>query len=1338
MTEAEPQPSRRSLWKYALIVAGVVFLSLLGVAWYLTSGSFQAMVRGRLVRELERVTGGRVEVGSVHTKPFLLEVEVRDLNIRVRELAENSRSVHVDRVIAKVKIVSVLGAELGFRSIVLERPVVHISVSPKMIDTQTPHVQQGRGPTEVPLFGLSVGRLDVRKGELLWGDHAVPLDFTADDVSADLRHSVMAGRYQGNLLIGKGNAKLEQMRPVGWMGEAHFSLGPNDLDLRSLHLNSGHSHVEASGKINDFQRPRIELSYKASMDLWEVAMVTRDPDLRKGRLLAEGNSSWSDDGYSSRGKFSVTDFEGTRNGVMLRDASLSGEYVVSPEKFVLSKIQAKLFNGTVSGEAEVANWLGLVRPLQTAKTVPAKEQRGSLKLSFKGVSVGELLVAFSPKGHPITRMGLAGDTGGTANVTWVGAAKNAEVEAALEVVPPTMKKAGQLPLTAVIRALYHGKTDSLDLRELSAQTPGTDIKATGRLSSNAALKFSISTRDLNEWRQVLAMTGHNQAVPADLHGTASLSGTASGKFSDPIIAGDLLVENFDLRVASLQGGREQQLSWDSLATFVELSQHHIVCHHAVLHHGNADFKFDLSLGLERGEFTDHSPLALRLEGHNANPAKLMALLGEDLPVSGDMDVNLRAWGTKTNPGGQGRILLKKGSLYGQQLDQFSAELRLADQQLILNNLQLRYGKGTAGGSFSYALSSGAIHFDLSGKGFDLAQIQPAQIKNLPVGGLLDFAAQGSGTREAPIIQAQLHLRDLKFGAERAGDYSIVARTEGEMLRFTGRSEFGQATLASDGVIRLRENWPADITLKFTGLAADPLLAPYLAGRITGHSSMDGALRIQGPLRDMTKLEVAGDLGQLVLDSENIRLNNQGPVRFSVSNQVLKIDQFHLVGERTDFTASGMVPLRGDRQVQLQADGRVNLRLLERFNPNFTSSGVVSVKANITGTVSQPAIQGRMDISRGSIAYIDLPSALSEINGSILFNQDRAEVEGLTARVGGGSVVLKGQATFYNRQLHFDLGLHGQEVRLRYPPGVSSTADLDVRFAGTPAGSTLSGDVTITKLSMTPGFDFGAYLQRTTQGQALSQTDPILSRIRLDLHILTTPELQMRTAAVHLSGDADLRVRGTAAKPSLLGRADVLEGEVYFNGTKYRLERGDVTFLPAGPVVDLQATTRVRDYDITLSVNGPADKLNLTYRSEPPLPSADIISLLALGRTRQESAQLQQANQSPFGGEAGNVILNEALNAAVSNRVQRLFGGSRIKIDPEGLTTETSTLARGPAVRIEQQVAGDLTLTYTTNVSQASQQIIQAEYNVSRNVSIVAVRDQNGVVSFDVRIRRRKK
>jgi len=147
---------------------------------------------------------------------------------------------------------------------------------------------------------------------------------------------------------------------------------------------------------------------------------------------------------------------------------------------------------------------------------------------------------------------------------------------------------------------------------------------------------------------------------------------------------------------------------------------------------------------------------------------------------------------------------------------------------------------------------------------------------------------------------------------------------------------------------------------------------------------------------------------------------------------------------------------------------------------------------------------------------------------------------------------------------------------------------------------------------------------------------------------------------------------------------------------------------------------------------------VNYRSEPPLPKSDIIALLALGRTSEESEQLQQQSQSPFTDEASALIINQAINSTVSSRVQKLFGVSRIKIDPQGLTTETNPTARGPQVTIEQQFANNISLTYSTNVSQSSQQIIQGQYFFTRSISVVGTRDQNGVVSFDVRIRRQKK
>src|SRR5207245_1100198 len=183
-----------------------------------------------------------------------------------------------------------------------------------------------------------------------------------------------------------------------------------------------------------------------------------------------------------------------------------------------------------------------------------------------------------------------------------------------------------------------------------------------------------------------------------------------------------------------------------------------------------------------------------------------------------------------------------------------------------------------------------------------------------------------------------------------------------------------------------------------------------------------------------------------------------------------------------------------------------------------------------------------------------------------------------------------------------------------------------RYDRTRHASPLTGDVTVTKRAITPGFDFAAYVAGSSQSVVVPPATSPLYRVKLDVHVLTAPDLQMQTAIARLSGDADLHLRGTVPKPPLLGRVEIREAEI---------------------------------------------------------------------------------------------------NATVSNRVQKLLGVSKIKVDPQGLNTETNP-TRGPQVTIEQQIVNNFTLTYSQNVSQASQQIIQGEYYVRKNVSIVGTRDQNGV------------
>jgi translocation and assembly module TamB len=154
----------------------------------------------------------------------------------------------------------------------------------------------------------------------------------------------------------------------------------------------------------------------------------------------------------------------------------------------------------------------------------------------------------------------------------------------------------------------------------------------------------------------------------------------------------------------------------------------------------------------------------------------------------------------------------------------------------------------------------------------------------------------------------------------------------------------------------------------------------------------------------------------------------------------------------------------------------------------------------------------------------------------------------------------------------------------------------------------------------------------------------------------------------------------------------------------------------------------------MAISGPFDRLKFSYRSDPPLANTDIVSLLALGYVGQQGA-FSTVGGNPAASVGASAILSEALSSERTSRIQHLFGVSRIKIDPN---VSVPGFGSGARVTVEQQVTHDVTLTYVTDTSYSQYQIIQFEWNISDKVSVLGIRDQNGVFGIEFRFRRRFK
>jgi translocation and assembly module TamB len=1371
VTQSSPKPARRRWWKYLLFIATVGILCALGLLAYVNTDSFQSLVRRRLIAELERVTGGRIEIGSIHTTPFRLQADVRAITVHGRESASEVPLAHLDRIVARLKIISLLRSEFAFNEVILEQPIVHVAFYSDGTTNFPPRSPSATSKTPVEqLFALSINHFELRHGQILWGDQTIPVDLAARDISLQMDYSFLQSSYDGRLLLGLVNTKLPDCRPFAWMAAMEFRFGSNSAVVSSFKWNSGPSHISASGQITDFRHPHLLVSYDGQVDLTEAASIARRHQLRAGVLELKGHGDWSLDQFAANGLLTVRELDWKDDQIAFSRASVNADYSVTEQQLKLFKLQGKVFGGSFTGDAELNQWLAPMQHLSPAarksfdtaiisaapplnrsgqksasrkppSAKPPSIQSALAVLRLRDLSVEDLVSAVTATAHPLSRLRPTGSASGTLEARWKGTLHDAEVQFAFDLAAPAHPAPAELPLSAHASGLYHAADGALDLPQFTLTTPTSRVQASGTLSTMSALRLSVTTSSLADWMPFMAVVRGPAIFPITLKGSAAFNGSMSGSLSSPQLAGSLVVDDFDVNLPAASRTHALQTHWDSLSASIQLSFRGIALRSATLRRDDTSAEFDASSTLQHGHFTGDSAFSLRATVHHANLADLEAFAGYSYPVSGKTDFFLQAAGTFSEPHGEGQIHLTNASAYGEAIQHFDSAFHVAQGEIAFDNIHLSHDDSVVSGSAAYKASTRAFHLELAGNNFDLGQIRQINSNRLPIEGRADFVLKGSGTAETPSVNADLHLRNLTLDGELAGDIDVQAVTQNRELRLTGNSRLQQGSLSVTGNIQLRDDYPVKLSFQMDQLDLDAFWRAYLRGQLTGHSVVGGFVDLRTTLRQPGHWMLDGTLTSLSLDVENVRLHNQDPIRLSLSHQSVDIRQLHLLGEGTDLTAHGSIQLSGDRALDLTAEGRLDLKLLSSIDPDFTPSGLITMNVTVGGTLDEPLPEGHFQVTDASLSYAGLPSGLNGLSGSLLFTRDHIHIETLAARTGGGTLDFKGDATYLTRQLNFNLTATGKDVRLRYPPGVSSTANAELHWVGTRSASTVSGDISINKIAVTPGFDFGAYLERSRQFSTVTSANSPLNNVKLDIHVVTAPELQMRTAIARLSGDADLRLRGSVARPAVLGRVDILEGQATFHGTRYTLERGDITFanpVAIEPQLNLQASSHVRNFDLNITVTGTPERLNLNYRSEPPLPKSDIIALLALGRTSGESAQLQeQSGQSAFSDQASDLILNQAINDTASSRFQRLFGASNIKIDPQGLTTETNPVSNGPQITIEQQFANNLSLTYSTNVSQSSEQIIQGEYYVNRSVSVVGTRDQNGIVSFDLRIRRRK-
>jgi len=1311
-------------WKHGIGFTLLFFLLVaLGVYLAFVTGFAEPYVQRAVVRAIEQRTGARVEIARLHLHLWRLRAQIDGLTLHGLEAPGAPALLHVDRINAKIRIVSFFGREWALEELVIDRPVTAVQVdSSGQSNVPKPPTDVAAGPWQKTLFKLQVSRFELRNGAVEFSNRRIPLSLAAEKFNIAVHYSAApdpsADLYYGSFSFQQVHIAERGDVPFAFDVDGKFTLHRDAVELDQLACKLPHSELDVRAEVPNLAKPDFNLRYRGRLSLEDVRAIFHAPTTPDGIADFSGQARYSGGEWTAVGYYDGHDIGMHYQWFHAGGFRTWGDYEVAQNKLIVPVLNVDAFDGTLKGRLEM--------------TLPDLKFRTETRL--RGANLARVLAALNNSSFPVNTLHWDGGIDVDSVNTWVKGFKHFETKGETRWSAPAVLVPGAIPASASIDYDYSDDRHTVEINQgAEISLPNSQIFFYGPLGGpDSGLELRFHTEDLHDWQDFInILRGDSPAV--EVAGKVDWTGRILGPLAGPTFVGHLQASS----------ARYDTFTWDAIAGNMEYSPDEFSLTNTSVALGQAAAVLSVSLQLNGDwSFLRSSTWSLDVRLNHSPTAEVQQVLGLNYPVTGLLTGDFQGSGTRAVPMLEGAFILENIQAQGIHLDSLAGQLHLKHDDMRLSNAELHLANARITGGVAYQPQEQTVQFNLKGRGIALEKIKALQTPSIPIDGQLQFDLQGGGPLLAPIANGELHVRNLRVGTENQGDFVAQVSSDGRNASLVINSESApdlppaQAKLAGNLTLGLTGDQPFSGKLTIEQFDLDPLIVAGLhLSHITSHSSTDGAFTISGALRKPDSIEVVADVTRISFDYEFVRLTNDQDIRLTYHRNEVRVDQAHLHGPGTDFRITGTARFDRNSPLRLAVLGQIDLRLLAGLLPDFQVQGASSVDVSIAGTVLRPSITGHASVKDASVTYSDFPVGLSKVNGDFVFDQSRLLFDHLTAQSGGGQLTLGGDVVYGEGDLRYELNVSTNLVRVRYPAGLSWLTQGTLQLAGSSRAALLSGRVQVQRLLLGQGVDiatFFASASETTSGPPSSSA--FLRNLSFDVEGQSTPGAEIEWTGAHVGVEGDVRLRGTWDHPIILGNIHLLGGQMAFRGNTFDLNRGDINFsnpFRLDPVLNIEATTTISQYQVTINFSGPASRLALSYRSDPPLPDSDIISLLALGSPGQE-AGLRSASTTSSQNYGATALLSEAISTGIGSRVEHLFGISQFRVDPfvAGTATESNAAAR---VTIQEQIARDLTITYSTNATTTNQyQLIQIQYDISRDLSVEFLRDINGTYGFDIK------
>ena len=974
---------RIAFWTVGVLAALVLLTAIAGV-FVVRSDRFHQYIQRRIVEEVERATGGRVELAGYSLDWHNLTAQVQGLVLHGKESPAEPPLLQVGSATLGLRIVSVLEKKIDLASLRIERPQAYFVVYPDgSTNFPGPPGRPGKLWSE-ELLNLKIGAYEVVDGLVEYDGQRIPLHLKGEHLRARMTYEAQTPSYRGDVSTDNLQVTAEGYGPIPTSMSATFALEKSRIVLPRVHVATKESSADLSGILSDPKSLRGTLSMKANASVREAVRIFHLPIEPTGSASFDGQVNVAfDQPLTSilRGKVIVRGLGYTQDRLKIRDADVRGDLQLTRDRLTLGRMTATVLGANVTGQANLEHG----QQLHVEGTIDGLDlRRAAAILTDRPVAWSGTMAGTFSSDATVGKL----ETTARANLTVTPVAGGAP-------------SSGGMPIEGHVDVAYDQAAGSIALGSSSLATPATRVEVSGTLGK--MLQVRLRSTDLNDLLPALAIAENNppSEIPLKLrNGSVTADGSVTGPLEDPRFSGQVTVSN-----GEILGHGFDRFSGEIDATRMEISGTRLA-----VSRGGMTASGAVRLTARGGSFDDPG-VAAQFDLRNASVGELAREAGSAVEVMGTGSASVHVAGTVKRPEAELTLDIQKPAAFGEQADRLRADARYLPGELDITNGIANDGTSELRFSGNYRhpendLKSGDVTFDMTAQNVTASRIEHIAKISPPVDAQLAGRLSGAGritkgSFELTAATVNLTGKSITVDKEPIGNLTLTAETKANEMSVQASGNIRESTVEGSGMWRLEGNAPGEATVKFSRLSIDSLqdlvmlgrhedrpAAPPLEGFLQGGATITLPLSKPEAFHAKVTLDTVqvnprpSQVLRLGVQQSDLIFKNSQPLALDVTSGRAQLAPAQFTGRNTNISVEGAIPFQGTAGADFSVRGDIDLVILQLINPELAAKGVANLQVSIRGNLQNPNVNGRLQFSKTSLSYNDLPYVVDNAEGRL--------------------------------------------------------------------------------------------------------------------------------------------------------------------------------------------------------------------------------------------------------------------------------------------------------------------------------------------------------------------